>query len=52
VVFTKKIRGTTFVNIEDNKKCYYQHIRMISEGSFDTEDWSNHAENSALSLQE
>ncbi len=25
-----------------------QHIRMISEGSCDTEDWSNEAENSAL----
>ena len=24
------------------------HIRMISEGSCDTEDWSNDAENSAL----
>ncbi len=24
------------------------HIRMISEGSRDTEDWSNDAENSAL----
>jgi len=26
----------------------FQHIRMISEGSFDTENWSNDAENSAL----
>ncbi len=26
----------------------YQHIRMISEGSCDTEDWSNDAENLAL----
>ncbi len=25
-----------------------QHIKMISEGSCDTEDWSNDAENSAL----
>ncbi len=25
-----------------------QHIRMISEGSCDPEDWSNAAENSAL----
>ncbi len=25
-----------------------QHIRMISEGSCDTEDWRNDAENSAL----
>ncbi len=29
-----------------------QRIRMISEGSCDTEDWSNDAENSALPLQE
>ncbi len=28
------------------------HIRMISEGSCDTEDWSNDAENSALPSQE
>jgi len=27
------------------------HIRMISEGSRDTEDRSNHAENSALTSQ-
>ncbi len=25
-----------------------QHIRVISEGSCDTEDWRNDAENSAL----
>ncbi len=25
-----------------------QHIRVISEGSCDTEDWSNDAENTAL----
>ncbi len=33
------------------KKVYWaanQHIRMISEGSCYTEDWSNDAENSAL----
>ncbi len=29
-----------------------QHIRMISEGSCDTDDWSNDAENSALASQE
>ncbi len=28
-----------------------QHIRMISEGSCDTEDWSNDAENSALIVE-
>ena len=27
---------------------FIYHIRMISEGSCDTEDWSNDAENSAL----
>ncbi len=27
-------------------------IRMISEGSCDTEDWSNDAENAALQSQE
>jgi len=35
----------------DNKKVSWalnQHIRMISEGSCDTEDWSNDAEYSAL----
>jgi len=29
-----------------------QHIRMISEGSCDTKDWSNDAENSALLSEE
>ncbi len=29
-----------------------QHIRMISEESCDTEDWSNDAENPALPSQE
>ncbi len=29
-----------------------QHISMISEGSRDTEDWNNDAENSALPSQE
>ncbi len=29
-----------------------QHITMISEGSCDTEDWSNNAENTALPTQE
>ncbi len=31
-----------------SNKNYFQHIRMISEGSCDTEDCSNDAENSAL----
>jgi len=29
-------------------KAANQHIRMISEGSCDTEDWGNDAENKAL----
>ncbi len=33
-------------NINDKKKSTNQHFRMISEGSSDTEDWSNAAENS------
>ncbi len=28
------------------------HLRMISEGLWDTEDWSNDAENTALPTQE
>jgi len=28
-----------------------QHVRMISKGSCDAEDWSNDAENSALPSQ-
>ncbi len=36
-------------NTDNNQKwASNQHIRMISEGSCDTEDWSNDAENSAL----
>ncbi len=41
----------TIFNIDNNQKCFLssnQHIRMISEGSCDTEDWSNDGENSAL----
>ncbi len=46
----KKIfSSTTVLNIDNNQKwAANQHIRMISEGSCDTEDWSNDAENSAL----
>ncbi len=29
-----------------------QHIRMISKRSFDTEDWSDDAENTALQSKE
>ncbi len=38
-------------NIDNNQKCFLSsisHIRLISEGSCDTEGWSNDAENSAL----
>ncbi len=37
-------------NIDNNKKCFWanQHITVISEGSCDTEAWSNDAENLAL----
>ncbi len=51
----KILSRTTVFNIDTNKKCFLrpnQHIRMISEGSCDTEDWSNDAENSALPSQE
>ncbi len=34
--------------LSPNNKAANQHIRMISEGPSDTEDWSNDAENSAL----
>ncbi len=40
------------IKIDHNKKYVSwapnQNIRMISEESLDTEDWSNDAENSAL----
>jgi len=38
----KILSSTTVSNIDNN------HIRMISKGSCDTEDWSNNAENSVL----
>ncbi len=48
----------TVFSIDNNNNKYYnfltanQHIRMISERSCDTEDWSNDAENTALILLE
>ncbi len=42
------ISTTVFNSIENVSWAPNQHIRMISEGSCDTEDWSNDAENSAL----
>ncbi len=38
-------------NSDNNQKCFLSSksaYRMISEGSCDTEDWSNDAENSAF----
>ncbi len=57
--FTKILICTTAFdtdkNNNDNNNYYYyyywasnQHIKIISEGSCDTEDWRNGAENSAL----
>ncbi len=43
VFFTRTLLIIINVSLAAN-----QHIRMISEGSCDTEDWSNDAENSAL----
>jgi len=45
---SKKILSNTTVFNTDNDWVSNQYIRMISEGSCDTEDWSNDAENSAL----
>ncbi len=48
--FHKNIKQQkTVFNIDNNAPwAANQHIRMSSEGSCDTEDWSNDAENSAL----
>jgi len=43
------LRSTTVFNI-DNKKCFLS--TKISEGSRDTENWINNAENVALPSQE
>ncbi len=39
---------STLIIIRNVSWAANQHIIMISEGSCDTEDWSNDAENSAL----
>ncbi len=47
----KKVSLVPKNNMKQHKFQHFiinQHIRMISEGSCDTEDWSNDAENSAL----
>jgi len=46
------VHQNILISIEASTKIriiiYNQNIQMISEGSCDTEDWSNDAENSAL----
>ncbi len=39
---------STLIIMRNASRAANQHIRMISEGSCDTEDWSNDAENAAL----
>ncbi len=39
---------STLIRMKNVSLASNQHIRMISEGSCDTEDWSNDAGNSAL----
>ncbi len=49
MVPTKILISTTIFKTDNNKITEKsQHIRMISKGSCDTEDWSNDAEISAL----
>ncbi len=52
MVSTKILSSTTVFNTDNNNVCWAtnQHIRMISEGSCDTEDLSNGTENSAFYL--
>jgi len=51
-VSRKILRSKTVLLIRNVSLAANQHIRMISEGSCDNEDWSNDAENSALASQE
>jgi len=44
----KKILSIKTVSNIDNNWALNHHVRMISEGSCDNEDWSKAAENSAL----
>ncbi len=50
MISTKILSSTVVLNIDDKNVSWAvnQHIRMISEGSCVTEDWSNDAENFAL----
>ncbi len=52
--FHKILSRATVINFDNNKTFWAptQHFRKISEGSCDTEDWSNDAENLALQSQE
>ncbi len=50
-IVNQHIRSATLIIIQHIRSAtliLIQHFRMISEGSCDTEDWSNDAENSAL----
>ncbi len=42
---------STLIIIRNVSGAANHHIRMISEGSCDTEDWSNDAENSDLIIE-
>jgi len=44
----KKKNVCVYVYIYTHTLAQNQHIRMISEGSCDPEDWSNYAENSDI----
>ncbi len=51
LIINQHIRSATLIinqHIRSATLIINQHIIMISEGSCDTEDWSNDAENSAL----
>jgi len=53
MVYIKILSSATVFTIDNDEKCFRapnQHIRMISEGSCDSEDFS--FENSALPLQQ
>ncbi len=51
-VFRKKLSCISFNGNNNNEIILEQQIRVISEKSRDTENWSNDAENSVLPSQE
>jgi len=51
-VFFPVLLNFLFIDALSNIHNRNVHIRMISEGSCDTEDWRNDAENVALASQE